>query len=143
MELITTTKKEITENIDLLLNETRYFKFETWNKDNFLMDLPRKWELSIVAKSRGQITGFSFNSEKEKAMHIHYFYVFQSCRNSKLGVSMLQKCTDLARQYKYPIITLKCNIANYMALKFYIKNDFAIASLEGEYYHMYRNIEIE
>jgi ribosomal protein S18 acetylase RimI-like enzyme len=143
MEFITTTKKEIDENIDLLLNETQSFKFETWNKDNFLMDLPRKWELSIVAKSGNEIVGFSFNSQKEGAMHIHYFYVFQTYRNNKLGVLMLKKCIDLVRQYKLQMITLRCNVSNYRALEFYLKNDFAIASLEGEFYGLYKNIDIE
>jgi ribosomal protein S18 acetylase RimI-like enzyme len=119
------------------LNETRSFRFENWGIDNFLMDLPREWELSIVAKSDKEIAGFSFNSEKEQAMHVHYFYVFQAFRNSKLGILMLQKCTDLARQYKFQKITLKCNIHNYKALKFYIKYDFVIDSLEGEFYNLF------
>jgi ribosomal protein S18 acetylase RimI-like enzyme len=140
MEFFTTTKKEIDENIGLLLNETQSFKFETWNKDNFLMDLPLKWELSIVAKNGNEIIGFSFNSLKEGAMHIHYFYIFQTYRNNKIGELMLKKCLDLVRQYKLPMITLKCNISNYKALKFYLKNDFSIASLEGEFYSLYKNL---
>ena len=141
MEITTTTKNEITEIIDLLLNETHSFKFEKWERDNYLMDLPRKWELSIVAKSSGQVAGFSFNSEKKQVMHIHYFYVFQTYRDSKLGISMLQKCTELAKQYKMAKISLKCNIHNFRALKFYIKNDFLIERLEGEFYHLFRNID--
>jgi ribosomal protein S18 acetylase RimI-like enzyme len=141
MEFFTTSKEEISKNIDLLLNETKSFKFETWGKENFLMDLPGKWELSIVAKSAGEIIGFSFNSKKEQAMHIHYFYIFQTYRNSKLGVLMLQKCTEIARQYKLPVIALKCNISNFRALNFYMKNDFVITSLEEMFYHLVKNID--
>ena len=143
MEFSITSKKEILESIDLLLDETKSFKFETWGKDNFLMELPCKWELSIVAKKYGKILGFSFNSRKGQAMHIHYFYVFQTQRNNQTGLLMLQKCIGLAQGYRLSKITLKCNISNYRALKFYIKNDFEIASLEGEFYNLFRDIDPE
>ena len=143
MEFIITSKKEISENIDLLLSETKSFNFETWDKENFLLDLPCKWELSVVAKNYGEILGFSFNSQKGQAMHIHFFYVFQTQRNNQTGLLMLKKCIRLAQGYKLSKITLKCNIGNYRALKFYVKNDFDIESLEGKFYHLYKNINLK
>jgi len=71
------TRPELERMLPLFLEQTSDFPFNDWTGTNFLSDLPDKWLLSIFAESGGKTAGFSINSRKEDALHIHYFFVFK------------------------------------------------------------------
>ena len=75
IEIIRITKLDLIKELKIILKETKSFKFENWGADNYLNDLPHKWDFSIFSKLKGELAGFSINSKKLNSLYIHYFFV--------------------------------------------------------------------
>jgi ribosomal protein S18 acetylase RimI-like enzyme len=136
MEITGFNRNEVAKNLDLLIKEISDFRFESWNSENFLRELPRKWDLSLVVKEGQKILGFSFNSCKDDVLYIHFFYVFKDSRSKNIGKILLKDCTRLAKKNKFHGISLKCNIDNFGAIGFYLRNGFKIAGRETNFFLM-------
>ncbi|MCX6250380.1 MAG: N-acetyltransferase [Bacteroidetes bacterium] len=136
------TKLELDRMLPLFLEQTRGFEYNNWTRENFLSDLPDKWLLSIFAESDRKTAGFSINSHKEDALHIHYFFVFKEYRKLFLGNKMLDHCVKIAKENDLSRLTLKCNFENYKAVNFYFRNGFHIEDMipDKKLYLMVRNI---
>lgn len=135
-----TSKEEVRNSLPILMKGTESFSFESWIEENFLRDLKNKWELSLLVKLKNRIIGFSINSEVNNSLYIHYFFIFEEFRSKRVGNILLDNCIKLAKSRDFDAITLKCNILNFSAIKFYIKNEFTITSLEKDYYVMQRKL---
>jgi len=141
VRFIRISKALLLKELAKILVEIKDFKFENWGESNFLRDLPGKWKYSIFLMINRKIAGFSINSLKMDALHIHFLYVFKFFRKSGAATKIINKCVQMARNDNILKITLKCHINNYEAINFYLKNGFIIWSLEkNKYYCLYRKI---
>ena len=120
------TKKLMSQYIDDFISEVQSFQYQDWTKENYLRDLPNKWEYSIISFCNHEIGGFSINSEKNDVFYIHFFYIFQKYRNSKLGSKIIESCVKTAKAKKKRTIWLKCHRDNIGAINFYFKKKFYI-----------------
>jgi len=102
------------------------WKYCQWGEDNFLCDLPAKWELSFAAYERDELAGFCFASNKEGVYYIHLFYLAPGCRGKSLGKQMIQNAVAIANSYRLGVIELRCPASNVIGLEFYKKNGFAV-----------------
>jgi ribosomal protein S18 acetylase RimI-like enzyme len=125
----TLTKPELERLLPVFLEQCRDFGFNDWTADHFLADLPDKWQLSVFIQSGDQPAGFSINSRKEDALHIHYLFVFREYRRFLLGNQLVAHCEKLAVKNNLRRLTLKCNFENYKAVNFYFNNGFRIGGI--------------
>lgn len=130
INIIKLTKGLMSRYIDDLISEVQSFQYQDWTKENYLKDLPNKWEYSIISLSNREIGGFSINSEKNDVFYIHFFYIFQKYRNSKLGSKMIEYCIRTAKEQKKRSVSLKCHRDNVGAINFYFKNKFYILEID-------------
>jgi len=116
-------------NIDqfTILKYGDLFSSERWNKKNFMIDLPGKWELSCLALEKNQPIGFCicsfFNTNK---CYVYRFVVSGESREKNVGKEMtnfiLKKCIEKGIDK----VLLEVNKKNRSALKFYEKLKFKI-----------------
>ena len=125
-EIYTFTKEILKKYIDAIIRDTSDFEYNNWKEENFLLDLPDKWEFSIALFDGSSITGFSINSRKSDVFYMHFFYILKKYRKSKAGEGLLNACENKAAENKLQIVRLKCNKNNFAALNFYLKNGYAI-----------------
>jgi ribosomal protein S18 acetylase RimI-like enzyme len=106
---------------------------EYWDRQHFLSDLNRKWELSfLVTDKLGNVRGFLIASEKVESVHIHKFVVTEHNRSKGLGTRML----DYLKGRIAKPITLKVNSENKTAIAFYLKKGFVVTSENNNLYNM-------
>jgi len=97
-------------------------KVEEWNCDNFLHDLPEKWNLSRFLFLNDKLIGYLICSKKENSFHIHRFVVSEKYQNKGAGSLLLN-----ALIYSIPkgnLLTLKVKKYNKNAIQFYEKRNF-------------------
>jgi len=137
-------KEKLIIHLEEIIRETREFQYQNWNEKNYLLELPHKWEYSIFSKLKGELVGFSINSQKSNSLYIHYFFVFTAHRSKNVGESMIEECINIAKQNDIPGITLKCHIENYNAINFYMKFGFCITGIElsNNLYIMQKELKI-
>ena len=126
MEFVTLAKETLNIYINSILNDTIDFEYNNWDKANFYIDLPQKWEYSVAVINDGSISGFSINSRKSGIFYIHFFYIFKKFRKYKLGTALLKECEKRGKETRLQAIRLKCNKNNSSALNFYLKNGYEI-----------------
>jgi ribosomal protein S18 acetylase RimI-like enzyme len=101
---------------------------EYWTLDNFLLELPRKWELSFYASVAGQLIGYAIASEKPP-VHLHHLGLHVRWRNRGLGSLMLAELKRRAAG----VITLKVAADNIAAQQFYRRHGSAEIGQSGDY----------
>lgn len=101
-------------------------EWQGWSENQFLANLPLKWELSLVAKLDERVIGFLLASKKDAGAHIHRFVVSKEERGHGVGSNLLKHFHKLlaTRNDIRPIITLKVECLNEDAIRFYKANGF-------------------
>jgi len=144
-EIVTLTKDILDKYIDIIIVDTVDFVYNNWGTENYYLDLPDKWKLSIALLNNGSIYGFAVNSRKSDIYYIHYLYILKKHRYSKVGESILKACENRAIENNLLTVQLKCDKENSPALKFYFKNGYinTNTSLPGENkYLLEKNLSI-
>lgn len=122
------------------LEIVRQFPAMNWTRDNLLMELPGKWEVSIAALQEvGALCGFSVNSLREDSLYIHLLLVPESLRGQGIGAALLARACELANGYPYVrCIRLRTTISWTDTLRFYERNGFQVREelLETQQYVM-------
>lgn len=137
LQITTLTEDLLDKHISDILTETKDFGFNNWNRENFYISLPDKWNLSIAILYNQVFVGFSINSRKQDIFYIHFFYIFKNHRNSNKGFFMLKECEKRAIDYGLKLVQLKCQFENKAALNFYLKHGFSITGkMAGHIYHL-------
>lgn len=97
---------------------------ENWEDNQYLIDLPGKWDLSIVSLSGDNLIGYIIASEKEFSVaHIHKFIVNPSYRGQGIGKKMLDEFIKISGKNNTKI-TLKVYHDNIDAIRFYQNQGF-------------------
>jgi ribosomal protein S18 acetylase RimI-like enzyme len=130
IEFIALTKELLHDSLGKIIPETRGFEFINWSEENFTRDLPDKWKFSIAVFIDSVISGFSINSNKSGIFYIHFFYIFNKHRSSKIGKNLLDACEKTALDNSIDTIRLICHKDNYKALNFYFRNGFYIKKID-------------
>jgi ribosomal protein S18 acetylase RimI-like enzyme len=116
-------ESRVSEFIDILSGEPH----EYWKEEHFKMDLPGKYDLSVVAFSGKSIAGYIIASLKEKVAYIHKFMVRKKFRNMSVGGKMLAFFEKNLFEKGFSFIKLTVREDNVMAIRFYERKLFTIS----------------
>jgi ribosomal protein S18 acetylase RimI-like enzyme len=130
----TLTKEFMIENVREFISMTESNIIgEYWQESHFLAVLPGKWEYSFyVTDPEEKIAGFIIASEKEQSIHIHKFVVHKPFQNRGLGSKMIDR---ILQQTNQPV-TLKVQVANEDALRFYLRKGFIVTGQQKDLHTM-------
>lgn len=114
-------KKKFIKNIINIMNIS---KVRYWNYNNYIKDLPNKWEksLGVFDKAKKQIIAYCIVSQKKDALHIHLLMVSEKYQGIGVGSKILNNL--MAGTSKK--ITVKTYTNFRKTINFYLKNKFII-----------------
>lgn len=129
VRIVPLTKAHMTERVSLYkaLSEDS----SPWTKEEFLLDLPLKWDLSFAVWDKGPL-GYCILSKRSEEIHLHQIMVARSVRGNGLGTLMLGEAVSRG------VSTLKVHPENLGAIRFYQRYGFHIAGDENGYLFMRR-----
>lgn len=130
--LLPLTKSEMTKRIKEILLIDQAIVGEGWSEENFLFDLPEKWELSRQILAHDLIAGFLIASHKNNAIHIHRLVVSNKFQNMGIGKQLVDEILAAARGRKIKLITLKVLSTNTDAIRFYERLRFVNKGHENQ-----------
>lgn len=134
------------ENIELLWKSFKTVSsdlgWDYWDRENYLYDLPGKWDLSFYIKNNQQIIGYCINSLKDNCVWIHHLIVHNEFRYKGIGkIILLELQKRIIEKNLFRDIGLKVGVDNAVAQAFYKKNGFTTAANNGEYITMKRQLD--
>jgi ribosomal protein S18 acetylase RimI-like enzyme len=103
---------------------------DTWTAENFLTELPGKWDLSFALWDKAPIAYAILSRPEPGRVHLHHFMVTEALRNQGLGGEMLKEVVKRAGQLR---LTLKVDQANDGAQRFYEQHGFQLVE-KGKYF---------
>lgn len=141
VKIIPITKDLIQQNISCFIDIISDGIHEYWQEDEFLYDLPDKWESSLLLSYKNKIIGFIISSRKINTFHIHKFFIHKKYRSFGFGNILLQKFEErLKEKFNSHSITLKVYIENTKAIKFYRKHNFIETTIQDNLLILQKNI---
>jgi ribosomal protein S18 acetylase RimI-like enzyme len=127
MKFIPLDKAFIEKNAGEFVNLIQGWKFSSWTKDNFLYELPRKWEFSFAAYENDKLNGFCIASNKiSDTYYIHLIFISVVARGKALGTQMIEHAKGIAKKAGVNKIELRCPETNAEAILFYEKAGFKL-----------------
>jgi GNAT superfamily N-acetyltransferase len=123
------TAKVVDRLMSIVANEPR----EYWQQEHFLMELPGKWERSLVAiDDSGVIQGFLVASLKGlRRVHINKLAVSPECRGKGIGERLIQAMLSDLPTF-FCSVTLKVYNDNEGAIRFYERLGFTSMEIMNE-----------
>jgi len=103
----------------------------SWTVENFLKELPRKWELSF-ALWEDEPVAYCIMSLRNGRSHINQFMVAPTHRGDGIGSAMLAEAVKRGAE------TLKVDVKNLDAIRFYRRHGFCNDDHENGYLVMRR-----
>ncbi|HRJ30850.1 MAG TPA: GNAT family N-acetyltransferase [Cyclobacteriaceae bacterium] len=131
------SKEMLQNNIGQFLEVDRVIGRDFWAIDNFLIELPRKWQLSFVAFDDDLLVGFLVASEKNASIHIHRLAVRREWQSKGIGEALVRGLIECMRHERLPI-TLKVDTLNSRAVSFYARLGFSVVQKENDRIEMKR-----
>lgn len=123
IQIIPISKEYLKDNLNSFISILKDIPNEYWNKDNFLLDLPCKWEYSFVALDNNKILGFLIASCKVNNIHIHKLMIDSKCRGNGIGSFLINHLEEKAKN-QFDMMTLKVYKDNVNAIKFYYNHNY-------------------
>lgn len=118
IHIVRATKELLQDNMDKLLKIDVSVIGEKWTASNFLLDLPGKWEYSILAFSGDELIGFTIYSYKDPVVHWHRLAVDDSFRRLGIASLMVKAAVNLIRLNNIQTITGKIYKTNAVSRSF-------------------------
>jgi ribosomal-protein-alanine N-acetyltransferase len=109
---------------------------EPWSAEQWLADLPGKWELSRLLVADGGVDGFVVASRKGSAAHVHRMAVAATARGQGAGGELLRELARTAAATGQQAVTLKVHVTNAPARRFYERLGFVEDGRAGDNYLM-------
>jgi ribosomal protein S18 acetylase RimI-like enzyme len=129
MTLKIISKEFLAQNCSQFIALIAGWKYATWKKENFLYELPEKWEFSFAVYENETLSGFCFASGKIPGVYyIHLLFVSEHLRGQRAGAKMLSYAQQIALKHDIHSIELRCPGSNTKAVDFYLNNHFKIIS---------------
>lgn len=130
LEIKVLSHEVASKNVERLLEIEKDYT-HSWAKENFLLDLPEKWDLSSYAEINGEIVGFIVASKKPDSFYIHRFMVHQKYRGKGVGKILHSNFEKLClHKNQKGSICLRVFTDNLPAIKLYGKLGYEIISRE-------------
>lgn len=104
--------------------------WEYWTVENLLLDLPFKWNLSIIALLNDTFVGYAIASYNGQVVHLHHLIVGARWRRTGFGRELLRRVALNARHIPAREMSLKVYKSNTEAIRFYERYGFEI--MDGE-----------
>ena len=123
-DILPMTKEMLRSNPEQFLEVDRVIGRDFWVIDNFLVELPKKWELSSVALDNGFLVGFLVASEKNASIHIHRLAVGSLWQSKGVGEALVRALLEKVHDAHIPI-TLNVDTHNSRAVSFYVRMGFS------------------
>lgn len=98
-----------------------------WGFDEFVYDLPNKWDLSLCIWDDAPIAYAMLSRKWTDRIHIHQFMVKKEYRRSGVGGVLM---SDLIKRYSKDPISLKVESNNNGAIRFYNRYGFIFKGVE-------------
>ena len=125
MTFRTLTKEELKRNMKSFMKIIEGWKYSLWTEENFLYELPKKWDYSFAVYEKDELIGFCIASGKIEAVYyIHLFFLSEKARGRSAGEAMIQHARQVAMRNGVSRIELRCPESNTVALAFYHKTGF-------------------
>ena len=92
---------------------------EYWTLQNFLIDLPSKWDLSFALWQKNLPIGYAILSKKsDYQVHLHHLMITRDHRARGWGTRMITEMSDRAEAAGATLLSLKAEKSNVSALRF-------------------------
>jgi ribosomal protein S18 acetylase RimI-like enzyme len=122
-------KDELHKNIKNYIHLIEGWKYSNWKEENFMYELPAKWEFSFSVTIDEKLAAFCIASNKIKdAYYIHLLFISKNLRGKSIGKEMINYAKGLAIKNKISKMELRCPESNKDALSFYLKNGFVVTN---------------
>ena len=116
------SKKYLEANIIDFVNILKNEMYEYWQDEHFLLELPMKFELSIMALDNNKLIGYIIASKKKYIAYIHKFMVSKKYRGRSVGSLLQKEFENNILKQNISIIYLSVYSDNTKAINFYKKN---------------------
>lgn len=126
MTIKTLTKSQLVKNLEAILkidNEQMGKGVEVWSKDNFLSELPKKYQLSRIVLENSNCLGYLIASLRHNVCHIHRIGVRVSYTGLGIGSAMIRSLDKKCQKLKIKKIFVE-SLSDKKLSKFYLKNNF-------------------
>lgn len=121
------SKRYLQKNIALFIDIAREFPNEQWKEEHFLLELPNKFKLSLVAIINGKLVGYIIASQKNNHAYIHLFIVKKEYQGEKIGTRLQENFEEHCGVYFLSEIKLTVHDSNHKAFLFYKYNGYKIS----------------
>ncbi len=129
MKLIKLSKELLENKIEKFLEIEHHYssnKNELWKKENFLFDLPKKWNYSFVAFDEEILAGYlisslKINSDKNNYCYLHRNLIVPQNRNSSLLMRLTLKSLHAVKEDGLDLVKWKCGKHNFQVYNFHKK----------------------
>jgi GNAT superfamily N-acetyltransferase len=95
-----------------------------WTEENYVREMPRKWELSYLVYSGEHLIGYFLCSARGGLLWLHRFVVGAEFRGKGYGGQIIRELESLADREGFKGIMLKTPFSNRKALAFYNREGF-------------------
>jgi hypothetical protein len=114
-------KKTLTRNI---IQINKITKIGNWKFKDFIINLPCKWEKSLLAYDtlKNNVAAYAIVSKKKKVLHIHLLMVSDKFKRAGVGTKLINKISNNTKS----AITVKTFTHLRNTINFYLKNNFKI-----------------
>lgn len=133
VRFLTLGRMELERYIDALIQISA--DVSPWTKENFLVDLPKKWEASFVAMYDEPVGYVILSQKQEGALHIHQFMVAPAMRGSGVGEAMIVEAKRRSLLFGGHL-SLKVADSAAGAQRFYRRHAFSDTRRERDYIWM-------
>jgi ribosomal protein S18 acetylase RimI-like enzyme len=114
---------------------------EYWSRDNFLHELPEKWHLSFAVGIDDRPIAYAILSKKTAdIVHLHHFMVAAEYRNRSIGSDMMIEMEKRVGRLNCTQLTLKGEVQNVAAQRFYERHGFCYQGLDGRHRLMHKHL---
>ena len=128
IQIIKVTRDYMIKNMDKFLAiEKNWINIgeESWREENFLFELPLKWELSFAAEKNDLIMGYLIGSEYNKGLsRIHKLIVDSQHHGSGIGKKLINQYFAICLKKGIEKSELKALVENNLANRFYGKRGY-------------------
>lgn len=124
-----------------LLEIEKHIAFDSWNHNNFNVELPLKEMLSFILFVDQDVAGFSVMSQKTKdCVHLHRFCLAKKWQGIGVGKIMMKASINKAQQIKTSYLTLKVPANNTQAINLYNHFNFKDLFIQNEHFFKILNL---
>jgi ribosomal protein S18 acetylase RimI-like enzyme len=139
IELRTLDPEQIRQHYKALAEVTRDLPDDGWREENFLLELPDKWQLSFAAWQLDQPVAYALLSRKAPdTVHLHRLMVAEAWRGQGLGQCLVKELLQRTSSAGAAYCSLKVERGNGDARRFYRRHGFQEIGRVRNYVEMRR-----